>query len=88
MRGVPESAGRGPSRPSRERPHERPSVEASDYDEMEGEGDDDASERRSRRSVPSWSEAVQDIVNQNLAARQKSRRPRGGRGRRPNHRDR
>jgi hypothetical protein len=59
-----------------------------DYDEPDDEGEEEHGERRPRRSIPSWSEAVQDIVNSNLAARQKSRRPRGGRGRRPNQRDR
>jgi hypothetical protein len=45
--------------------------------------------RKTRRSIPSWQEAIQDIVSHNLSGRQKPRRPRGGgRGRRPNQRDR
>ncbi len=83
-----EPSGRPSGRPSRERPPEKPHVSTDDYDDSDDEGDEDFGERRSRRSIPSWSEAVQDIVNLNMAARQKSRRPRGGRGRRPNQRDR
>ena len=58
-------------------------------DESDEMGDERPGERRPRRSIPSWSEAIQEIVNRNIAGRQKSpRRPRGGRGRRPQSRDR
>ena len=69
--------------------------ELDDVDELDDVGEldelDERSElaaRKARRSIPSWQEAIQDIVSHNLAGRQKPRRPRGGRGRRPNQRDR
>jgi hypothetical protein len=52
----------------------------------EDEAEEEARHRRARGTVPSWQDAISDIVARNMATRQKhggSRRPRGRGGRRP-----